>query len=381
MSAKDLAYYLALPYPSELTACAEGGYFARHPDLAGCATQAETIDEAIAGLQEARELWLENQIAAGVKIPEPLSEEPSGRLVLRVPLSLHAALEHSAHDFGLSLNRLLNEVLFNHANSLPLDNGLARPRISASRSPASQVDHYLALQYPITLTPSEEGGFLAEHLDLPGCSAQGENAVKAVAELNIARELWLSNRYEQSLPVSAPLSLAHTGMINLRMPAALHYHLARHATRNGISLNQWLVMALSHFTGANSSHINARSLPNVVETTYGTAKHRIAFLNGLDYLEKGFFVKAFDSFFDAYRGGLNFTTTGADIYRSMPDPMSPRQLHELLFELSQNVPANTRDKQEVHFLLIAWLQEIKDNPRRQEEWLANDRAARSQTAA
>jgi hypothetical protein len=61
--------------------------------------------------------------------------------------------------------------------------------------------------------------------------------------------------------------------------------------------------------------------------------------------------------------------------------MSPRQLHERLFELTQIVTGDTPDKREVHFLLVAWLQEIKDEGLRQEEWLAYDREARSQSAA
>jgi len=200
-----------------------------------------------------------------------------------------------------------------------------------------------------------------------------------VAELNIARELWLSSRYEEQLPIPLPLPLDHTGIINLRIPPALHYHLARHAGRNGVSLNYWLVMALSRFAGSDRS---ARIYDSsVVGAEYEMAQNRLAFLSGLRSLKQRHFVKAFESFFEAYRGGLNFSTTAADLYRSMPDPISHQQLHELLFELSQIVPGDTRDKREVHFLLVAWLQEVKDEPLRQEQWLAYDREARSLTAA
>ena len=37
----------------------EGGYWAEVPDLLGCYTQAETLDELVLNLQEAVEGWLE----------------------------------------------------------------------------------------------------------------------------------------------------------------------------------------------------------------------------------------------------------------------------------------------------------------------------------
>ena len=35
-------------------------------DLPGCLTQGETLDEAIANINEARELWIENQYIVSV---------------------------------------------------------------------------------------------------------------------------------------------------------------------------------------------------------------------------------------------------------------------------------------------------------------------------
>ena len=379
---KDLSYYLALHYPYELTPCAQGGYFARHPDLDGCATQAETVQEAMAALEAARELWLETKIADNANIPEPPNDEPSGRLMLRVPLYLHSLLERSASELNLSLNRLLNEVLFNHANRLPLEYGLRRPSGSGSQLSRAQesrsLEHYLALQYPYYLTLSDEGVVIAEHLDLPGCSAQGDSAEEAVAELDIAREIWLVNRFEEGHPIPEPLPLDQTGIITLRMPPALHYHLTRHATRNGVSLNQWLVMALSEYAGGNAASKRTQETGPVERKPLDSPmKNRADFLEGFRLLGRRDFVKAFESFSYAYRGGLNFSTTAVELYRSMPDPMSPRELHDLLFELSQIVPGHTPDRREVHLLLVTWLEGIKEEAVRQEAWLAIGRGERA----
>jgi antitoxin HicB len=385
---KDLSYYQALRYPYELTLCAEGGYFARHPDLEGCATQADTVQEAMASLEEARELWLETKVAENANIPEPPNEEPSGRLMLRVPLYLHSVLERCANELGLSLNRLLNEVLFNHAHRLPLEYGLKSPSSNRDQPHGFQenrsLEYYLAHRYPYYLTPSEEGGFVAEHPDLPGCVAQGDSAEEAVAELDMARELWFVSRHEEGLPIPEALALDQTGIISLRMPPALHYHLARHATRNGVSLNQWLVMALAEFAGGDAANKRYGYFkPRILQGTGPRErndppmKNRTDFLTGLRLLGSREFVNAFESFSRAYRGGLNFSTTGVELYRSMPEPMSHRQLHDLLFELSQIVPGNTSDRREVHLLLVTWLEGIKEEAERQEEWLAIGREERA----
>ncbi len=100
----------------------QGGYFATHPDLDGCAAQGETAQEAIDNLDDARELWIETRLEDGLRVPEPQPEEPSGRISLRMPSSLHAQLIKRAGRQGVSLNLLLNTVLaeyVGHGNSRP----------------------------------------------------------------------------------------------------------------------------------------------------------------------------------------------------------------------------------------------------------------------
>ena len=36
------------------------------------------------------------------------------------------------------------------------------------------MEYYLSLNYPVTITPDETGGFVAVIDDLPGCFTQGE---------------------------------------------------------------------------------------------------------------------------------------------------------------------------------------------------------------
>ncbi|BCV24012.1 type II toxin-antitoxin system HicB family antitoxin [Gelria sp. Kuro-4] len=71
MSEKDIEYYLALPYKVVLHPAQEGGYVAEIPDLPGCLTQGETIEEAINMIQDAKVCWLRSALEDGVEIPEP----------------------------------------------------------------------------------------------------------------------------------------------------------------------------------------------------------------------------------------------------------------------------------------------------------------------
>lgn len=60
---------------------------------------------------------------------------------------------------------------------------------SAKRQP---LDYSLKLNYPITLYPdTEDGGYVAEIKDLPGCLTQCETLVETIDNIAEARELWI----------------------------------------------------------------------------------------------------------------------------------------------------------------------------------------------
>src|SRR6266849_10508081 len=118
---KDLPYYLSLSYPIELIRD-EGGFLASHPALPGCLSQGPTADEAVANLTDAREAWLAARLEDRLYIPEPLPEEFSGRISLRMPPALHAALAANAQREKTSLNQYMVTIL---AQAAGLANGNA----------------------------------------------------------------------------------------------------------------------------------------------------------------------------------------------------------------------------------------------------------------
>jgi antitoxin HicB len=89
-----------------------GGYLIEFPDLQGCISDGDTIEEAIENGRDAITCWIETAKAHGDLIPAPGSSGAlSGRWVQRVPKSLHARLSQHAEREGVSLNALVTSIL------------------------------------------------------------------------------------------------------------------------------------------------------------------------------------------------------------------------------------------------------------------------------
>ena len=107
---KTIEYYMSLPYRVEIIPDKEeGGYTAKYPDLPGCLTCAETIDELLGNAEDAKKVWLSAALEDGIEIPEPSDEadttEYSGQFKLRMPKSLHKSLSIHAKQEGISMNQ------------------------------------------------------------------------------------------------------------------------------------------------------------------------------------------------------------------------------------------------------------------------------------
>jgi len=115
MKSKSLEYYMNLPYKVEIIPEDDGsGFTAVVPELPGCMTCADTIDELWEMVTEAKQLWLEVALENADHIPEPVpfqDEQYSGRFVVRIPRSLHRQLAQRAQWEDTSLNTLVVTVL------------------------------------------------------------------------------------------------------------------------------------------------------------------------------------------------------------------------------------------------------------------------------
>lgn len=104
---KSLNDYLKFSYRMEVIEDqTEGGYTISFPDLPGCLTCGDTIEEAISNAKDAKKAWLEAAIQNNIPIYEPESlNHYSGQFKLRIPKSLHRSLaEHSKRE-GISMNQ------------------------------------------------------------------------------------------------------------------------------------------------------------------------------------------------------------------------------------------------------------------------------------
>lgn len=104
---KTIDYYMKLPYKMEIVPeIEEGGFVAMFPDLPGCITVGDTINEVITNIIDAKKSWIEAELEEGRKIPEPKDiNDYSGQFKLRLPKSLHRILAENSKREGISMNQ------------------------------------------------------------------------------------------------------------------------------------------------------------------------------------------------------------------------------------------------------------------------------------
>jgi len=112
VQSKTLEYYLSLRYPFQIETLSDddgGGFLISYPDLEGCISDGDTIEEAIEMGNDAKQSWISARLEEGFVIPEPEANNLrySGRITLRTPKTLHRKLVHTAQAEGVSLNQYL----------------------------------------------------------------------------------------------------------------------------------------------------------------------------------------------------------------------------------------------------------------------------------
>ena len=100
--------YLRLPYRMEVY-FDDGTWAAEFPELPGLVAGHETWDGLQAAVEDAKRAYFDAMLESGRPIPSPRPrhEEFSGRLVLRLPKSLHREAAHAAQREGASLNSFI----------------------------------------------------------------------------------------------------------------------------------------------------------------------------------------------------------------------------------------------------------------------------------
>lgn len=108
---KNLNYYLKLQYTIRMKKNSDGSYFAEIEELPGCMTEGDTEKEALLMIEDAKKAWLEIALERNQNIPEPASDEYSGKFNIRLPKFLHRQLANKAKTENVSLNTLISTTL------------------------------------------------------------------------------------------------------------------------------------------------------------------------------------------------------------------------------------------------------------------------------
>lgn len=110
MEKKTLEYYLSLPYSLVINEVNDetGHYFSgRVEEFYDVKTVGNTIDQLYHNIYEVLEMAIDDRLEDGEEVPEPVDEKYSGKILVRLPKSLHKKLSEEAARENVSLNQLM----------------------------------------------------------------------------------------------------------------------------------------------------------------------------------------------------------------------------------------------------------------------------------
>jgi antitoxin HicB len=107
--------------------------------------------------------------------------------------------------------------------------------------------------YTIDLDPEEDGTFVAEVVELPGCLAAGDDPNDAVALLRDSFAIWVEDARASGRPVPPPSRFGPNGRLLLRLPRSLHARLAKAAERDGVSVNAFVTATVAERVGTREA--------------------------------------------------------------------------------------------------------------------------------
>jgi antitoxin HicB len=104
----------------------------------------------------------------------------------------------------------------------------------------SEFDKYLTLPYTRTIKRDEDGDFVAEVSEFPGCAAHGATEVEALESLAAIVPIWIKQRLTAGLAIPQPSieTPMPSGKWVQRVPRSLHKRLVDLAAKEETSLNQ-----------------------------------------------------------------------------------------------------------------------------------------------
>jgi predicted HicB family RNase H-like nuclease len=117
----------------------------------------------------------------------------------------------------------------------------------------SLVEHYNSLPYTTTIEKWDDGRgpyYVARLVELPDLFMDGDTPEEALKELEDEKPEYIELYLRLGNKMPEPLSTRkYSGNVVLRLPSSVHEDLAKMAALEGVSLNQYMVAALSKQVG------------------------------------------------------------------------------------------------------------------------------------
>ncbi|MCX6005933.1 MAG: toxin-antitoxin system HicB family antitoxin [Chloroflexi bacterium] len=116
-----------------------------------------------------------------------------------------------------------------------------------------QVEYYVNLPYTTTIEKStgpKGDYYVARVIELPGLIMTGDTPEEALKELEEEKPEFIELYLQLGNKMPEPLKISHcSGKVVLRLPSSVHEDLVKMAAMEGVSLNQYMVAALSKQVG------------------------------------------------------------------------------------------------------------------------------------
>lgn len=122
------------------------------------------------------------------------------------------------------------------------------------KSKDKDLEYYAKLPYNIIVEMWNDGDrpyWVARIAELPHCLIHGDTPEEAIAEIEEVKRDWIKSNLERGLKIPEPIPHKHSGQIRLRIPPSLHKLLSDRAVIEGISLNQYMTVALARSVGSD----------------------------------------------------------------------------------------------------------------------------------
>jgi antitoxin HicB len=117
---------------------------------------------------------------------------------------------------------------------------------------SKNIEYYLSLPYEIILKRDDEGDWVSQIQELPGCIAHGANSLEALESLEEIQRIWLEDALSVGSEIPEPIKSGDlpSGKWLQRVPRSMHGKLTRLAAKEGVSLNQLVTSILAEALGA-----------------------------------------------------------------------------------------------------------------------------------